>query len=205
MTRGKFITLEGSEGVGKSSNIQFIANTLKALGIAVVTTREPGGTPIAEEIRQILLTEYEEPTLPETELLLLYAGRKQHVEHLIKPALALGKWVVCDRFFDATFAYQGAGRNIAIEKIEQLNQWALGEFSPDLTILLDAPVDIAFERIKHERKLDRFEKEKKEFFEKIRMQYLRIAQKNPHRYHVVDAAKTLVEVQTEIKKCLDNI
>src|SRR5438132_683191 len=159
MNKGKFITLEGIEGVGKSSNIQFIADFIKNMGKAVVVTREPGGTPIAEEIRKILLTEYPEKTLVPTELLLLYAGRLQHVEHVIKPALAKGAVVVCDRFSDATYAYQGAGRGMPLEKIEALHQWALGDFFPDLTIVLDAPVEVAMPRIKPHRILDRFEKE----------------------------------------------
>src|SRR5580692_10248317 len=123
--------------------MQFMEKCLQKRGEEVLVTREPGGTPIAEDIRKILLQEYSEATLPEVELLLLYAGRLQHVEHVIKPALAQGKWVVCDRFVDATYAYQGAGRGMAVEKIDSLHQWALGDFTPDITIVLDAPVEVA--------------------------------------------------------------
>jgi dTMP kinase len=199
---GKFITIEGIEGVGKSSNIKFIANMLQSAGKSVVLTREPGGTPIAEAIRQVLLHEYVESTLPQTELLLLYAGRLQHVEHVIKPALAQGKWVVSDRFVDATYAYQGAGRGVPIEKIDTLNSWVLGEFVPDCTIVLDATVEVAFSRISSERTLDRFEKEQKTFFEKIRAQYLSMAKKNPHRYHVIDASKPLEAVQQALQEVM---
>jgi dTMP kinase len=199
--KGIFITIEGIEGVGKSSNVNFIANLIQNAGHQVIVTREPGGTPIAEAIRGIVLSEFDEVTLGETELLLLYAGRLQHVEHVIKPALNQGKWVVCDRFIDATYAYQGAGRGIPIEKIDELNRWTLGEFHPDLTIILDAPVETAFERIHKHRDLDRIEKEKKSFFEKIRQQYLTMA-KQSMRYHVVDASRSLVEVQNTIQKLL---
>jgi dTMP kinase len=203
--KGKFITIEGIEGVGKSSNANFIANLIHEAGHQVIVTREPGGTPIAEAIRGILLSEFDEQTLGETELLLLYAGRLQHVEHVIKPTLAQGKWVVCDRFIDATYAYQGAGRGIAISKIDELNQWTLGDFVPDYTIILDAPVEMAFERIHKHRDLDRIEKEKKSFFERIRLQYLAMAQRHPQRYHVVDAAKPLEAVQEKIQSLMKKI
>lgn len=203
MQSGKLITLEGIEGVGKSSNLRFIADYLIEKGFSVCTTREPGGTPLAENLRKILLSEYEEKTQAETELLILYAGRFQHVECMIKPALAQGKWVVCDRFNDATFAYQGAGRGIEREKIEMLDQWALKGFCPALTIILDAPVDIAFSRIQKNRDLDRFEKEKKIFFERIREAYLARAAQVPTRYRVVDASRTLSEVQADLRDLLD--
>lgn len=204
--KGKFISIEGIEGVGKSTNVKFIAQCVQNQGHQVVLTREPGGTPIAEEIRKILLTEYDERTLSKTELLLLYAGRLQHVEHVIKPALHQGKWVVCDRFIDATFAYQGGGREIAIDKIESINKWTLDDFFPDCIIILDAPVEIALARIKTSRQLDRFEKEQIGFFEKIRAQYLARAASDPyHRYHVVDASKPLVEVQQNLKNLVTKI
>lgn len=199
---GKFITLEGIEGVGKSSNMQYIAQFLLQKGKQVVMTREPGGTPLAEDIRKILLAEYTESTLPDTELLLLYAGRLQHVTQIIKPALAEGKWVVCDRFTDATYAYQGKGRGIPSERINILHRWTLGDFSPDCTIVLDAPVDVAFERIRTARKLDRFEKEKSEFFEQIREAYLTRAQGDKNRCHVINAQETLVKVQEQLQKIL---
>lgn len=199
---GKFITVEGIEGVGKSSNIQYIAQALSDKGIDVVITREPGGTPIAEALRNILLAEFEEKTLPQTELLLLYAGRLQHIEHVIKPALQKGAWVVCDRFVDATFAYQGAGRGIALDKIESLNQWALGDFAPDYTLVLDAPVEVAMARIQSNRTLDRFEKEQYDFFDRIRNAYLTRAKVAPARYSVINAAQRLNDVQKELDKII---
>ncbi len=197
-TVGKFITVEGIEGVGKSSNIRCIAEYLENKGYSVVVTREPGGTPLAEDLRKILLKEYPEPTLGLTELLLLYAGRFQHVEQVIKPALQEGKWVVCDRFLDATFAYQGAGRGISMTKIESLHQWALEDFGPDYTLVLDAPVKIAMARIAPHRSLDRFEKEQYDFFERIRNEYLNRAKSFPKRYYVINAAESLEEVQKKL-------
>ncbi len=203
MQAGKLITLEGIEGVGKSSNLRFMADYLIQNGIEVTTTREPGGTPLAEDLRKILLTDYQEKIYPETELLILYAARFQHVEGVVKPALAKGQWVICDRFNDATFAYQGAGRMMDIKKIIQLDQWALNGFSPSLTIILDAPVELAFSRIQKHRDLDRFEKEKKEFFERIRQAYLTRASEAPERYKVVDASLPLSQVQVILRGILD--
>lgn len=198
MTTGKLITLEGIEGVGKSSNVQFVADTLKQSGKEVVVTREPGGTQVAEAIRHILLTDSTETIYPKTELLLLYAGRFQHVQQVIKPALAKGQWVVCDRFIDATIAYQGGGREVPLKDIEQLNAWTLGDFVPDCTLLLDAPVEVGFERIKARRQLDRFEKEHQAFFQRIRDTYLSLAKSAP-RYHIINAAEPLNKVQAQIK------
>lgn len=203
--KGKFITLEGIEGVGKSSNVRFIAEQIQMAGIEVLITREPGGTIMAEDIRQILLKKYTEPTLPLTELLLLYAARLQHVECVIKPALMAGKWVICDRFTDATFAYQGAGRHIPAEKINSLNHWVLDEFTSDLTFVLDAPVELAFGRIQQERQLDRFEQEQHDFFERIRQAYLARAKLAPNKYEVIDASKSLAEVQQKLAQVLKTI
>jgi dTMP kinase len=205
MKSGKLITLEGIEGVGKSSNLRFIADYLTQHSKDVFTTREPGGTPLAEDLRKILLSDYQEKTYPETELLILYAARYQHIECVIKPAMEKGKWVVCDRFNDATFAYQGAGRNIDIKKIEALDHWTLNGFSPSLTIILDAPVEVAFARIQKHRELDRFEKEKKDFFERIRQAYLMRASQNPQRYRIVDASQSLSQVQLSLRGILDEI
>lgn len=204
IAKGKLITLEGVEGVGKSSNVQFVAELLKASGKEVVVTREPGGTEMAEAIRKILLSEHDEIVLPKTELLLLYAARWQHVEHVIRPALEAGRWVVCDRFSDATFAYQGGGRQVAKSEIQTLHHWTLGNFEPDCTILLDAPVEVAFERIREKRQLDRFEKEHQVFFERIRAAYLEIADNAP-RMHIVDAAQSLPDVQNQIKVILETL
>jgi len=194
----KFITVEGIEGVGKSSNIQFVAECLKEQGCQVVLTREPGGTPIGERVRDILLAEFSEKTLPQTELLLLYAARLQHVEHVIKPALNEGKWVICDRFVDATYAYQGAGRGVDFKIIDRLNDWTLGTFRADYTIILDAPVEVALSRIQKSRVLDRFEKEKATFFEKIRQFYLSRAAQDPQHYVVIDASQDLSQVQQHL-------
>lgn len=202
---GKFLTLEGIEGVGKSSNMQFIAQLLKQSGHDVLLTREPGGTPIAERVRHILLSEFEERTFPKTELLLLYAGRLQHVETVIKPALQAGKWVLCDRFTDATFAYQGAGRGIPLADIELIHQWTLGDFAPEVTFILDAPVELAFSRIHKQRDLDRFEKEQKPFFERIRHHYLSLSQKDPKRYQLIDASQPLPQVQNTLREKLAGI
>lgn len=197
--KGKFITLEGIEGVGKSSNATFIAQCLEQRGLKVVQTREPGGTPLAEDIRKLLLASYEETTQPKTELLLLYAGRLQHVESLIKPALTNGQWVLSDRFSDASMAYQGGGRGIDVDLIKDLDRWVLGDFRPNYTIILDAPVEVAFERIRKNRTLDRFENEQFDFFVRVREQYLRMAKMEPMRYFIVDASKPLNEVQVALK------
>lgn len=204
MQAGKLITLEGIEGVGKSSNLRYISQCLEEMGKSILVTREPGGTPLAEDLRKILLAEYQEQTQPETELLILYAGRFQHVECVIKPALEEGKWVICDRFNDATFAYQGSGRQISIEKIKQLDAWTLEGFHPDLTIILDAPVEVALSRIRTHRQLDRFEKEKSDFFERIRQGYLVRAKQTPQQYCVVDASAPLVNVQSNLRKLLSD-
>ncbi|MBS0287829.1 MAG: dTMP kinase [Proteobacteria bacterium] len=204
-TKGKLITIEGIEGVGKTSNVNFIAKYVQNAGYQVIVTREPGGTPVAEAIRGIILSDFDEQMYGETELLLLYAGRLQHVENVIKPALDKGQWVVCDRFTDATYAYQGAGRGVAIEKIDDLYRWTLGDFKPDWTILLDAPVDLAFERILKLRDLDRIEREKKGFFERIRNQYLVMAKRHPERYRVVDASQSLEDVQKVISDIMKEI
>lgn len=201
---GKFITLEGIEGVGKSSHAQFLTKLIQEAGHEVILTREPGGTALGEDMRKILLTDYLQPTLPQTELLLLYAGRLQHVEYVIKPALKQGKWVVCDRFIDATFAYQGAGRGVDRNKIQELNQWTLGDFHPDCTIVLDAPVSIAMQRIQN-RQMDRFETEKNDFFERIRQAYLQRAKMYPERYRVIDASVSLKQVQQALKSQLTTL
>ncbi len=203
--QGKFITVEGIEGVGKTSNVNFIAKYIHDAGFDVIVTREPGGTPVAEAIRGIILSEFDEQMFGETELLLLYAARLQHVENVIKPALKKGQWVVCDRFTDATYAYQGAGRGVPIERIDELSHWTLGDFEPDWTILLDAPVELAFERILKHRDLDRIEKEKKNFFERIRQQYLALAKRSLERYRLVDASRSLEEVQQTITSILTTI
>jgi dTMP kinase len=201
--KGKFITIEGIEGVGKSSHVQFIRDFLKKSNYNVTTTREPGGTEVAEAIREILLKHFDESIHDETEMLLLFSGRIQHVNNVIKPALENDRWVVCDRYLDATLAYQGGGRNISQKHILFLYKWLFGDFMPDLTILLDAPVDIALGRIK-QRSLDRIEKETKSFFERTRRSYLSLAKQFPKRIKVIDASKDIHDVQKDIKVLLEN-
>lgn len=199
---GKLITFEGIEGVGKSTNQQYVAQILDTFKIPYLLTREPGGTPVAEALRQILLAKTDEHITPKTELLIFYAARHQHVENKIKPALLAGKWVLCDRFFDATFAYQGGGRQMPLEQIEQLHQWTLDDFCPDHTLLFDAPVDVSLERIAQRGALDRFEQEQAAFFERIRQHYLMRAQKEPSRFSVIQAQAPLTQVQSQLDHIL---
>ncbi len=200
--RGLFITIEGGEGVGKSTNIEFIASTLKQAGIAFILTREPGGTPLAEEIRQLLLSPRDENVAENTELLLMFAARAQHIAEVIEPALARGDWVICDRFTDATFAYQGGGRGVPMQKIADLEQWVQGELRPDYTLLFDAPVEVGLQRAADRGELDRFEQEQQLFFRGVRQAYLDLALKHANRYRVIDAAQPLVEVQSALSGVL---
>jgi dTMP kinase len=198
-----FISIEGVEGAGKSTVINYLKRLLSLARIETVFTREPGGTPFAEEIRNLLLKHHEESCLPETELLLLYAGRHQHVQKIIKPALAQGNWVVCDRFVDATYAYQGAGRGIATKHIDQLTNWLLPNLIPDLTLLLDLSVDESFKRISGKRK-DRFEVEDHAFFTKIREAYLDRAKNEPKRFTIIDAKQPHEAVAADIEEALSS-
>ncbi|MCL7422754.1 MAG: dTMP kinase [Methylobacter sp.] len=195
MTRGKFITLEGGEGVGKSTNLNFIKGYLQDHGIAVITTREPGGTQLAEKMRLLLLDAGDESISESTELLLMFAARSQHIGQVIEPALAQGKWVVCDRFTDATYAYQGGGRNMNTNTIKWLENLVQGSLRPDLTLLLDAPVEIGIERVRERGELDRFESEKIDFFERVRQTYLRRAELYPDRIKLIKANRPLSDVQ----------
>ncbi len=194
-SKAKFISIEGGEGAGKSTAIKTIQSYLNQHGIAHIVTREPGGTPLAEKIRSLLLDKSEETLLPESELLLFFAGRYQHVEHVIKPALEKGLWVISDRFVAASFAYQGAGRGIAEDRITYLKQWLLGSLSPDYTLLLDAPPALGLDRIKARGELDRIEIEKIDFFNRIRAYYLNLAAKEPARFHVIDTNRSLSDVE----------
>jgi len=203
MTRGRFITLEGGEGVGKSTNLQFIRHLLAQKQIDVVLTREPGGTELAEKIRQLLLEKHSESITPQAELLLVFAARAQHVQHVILPALAQGKWVLSDRFTDATYAYQGGGRNMDNRIIAWLESTVQGELRPDLTLLLDAPVETGLLRAQHRGKLDRFESERRDFFERVRQAYLTRARQEPRRYSIIDAAMPLAEVQNQIGRAIE--
>ncbi len=202
MKRGLFITVEGGEGVGKSSNIKFIQSLIEARGLECIVTREPGGTPMAEEIREVLLKKRNEPVCIETELLLMFAARAQHLQQLIQPALARGAWVLSDRFTDATYAYQSGGRGVSAEKVALLENFVQGDFRPDLTLLLDAPVEIGMSRAQKRGELDRFESEKVEFFTRVRNNYLQRAAAEPNRFKFVDASLPLEDVQRQIAHAL---
>ncbi|WP_223668838.1 dTMP kinase [Kangiella shandongensis] len=201
-SKGQFITVEGTEGVGKSTNMAFVKNWLEAKGHEVIHTREPGGTPLAEEIRELLLNKREEMVDSHTELLLMFAARCQHVYQKIQPALEQGTWVLCDRFTDASFAYQGAGRGLGFEKLKELETWSLQGFKPDLTLLLDLPVEVGLERAKKRGPVDRFETEKVEFFTRVRDGYLAIAEDESERMKVIDATGSIEQVQEQLEKTL---
>ena len=199
-----FISFEGIEGVGKSENIRFVTNLLEQKQHRVLLTREPGGTNMAEEIRSVLLKKREEPVLPETEVLLLFAGRAQHIHTVIQPALRQGTWVLSDRFTESSIAYQSAGRGLTREKIRFLETLVLNQFKSDLVILLDAPVEIGLERIQIRQEKDRIEESTIEFFEKVRQSYLDLAQEDPTRFVVIDASQSLLHVQAQLKKAIEN-
>lgn len=196
--KGRFITVEGGEGAGKSSNLEFIRNLLNSAGKQVVFTREPGGTPLGEAIRDLLLGHQHTGMADDTELLLMFAARAEHLQQKIIPALQQGQWVLCDRFTDASYAYQGAGRGLASERIASLEQFVQGELRPDLTLLLDLPVEQGLARAGQRSEPDRFEKQEMSFFEKVRAGYLEIAAREPHRVKIVDASKGLEAVQQQI-------
>lgn len=197
--RGKFITIEGIEGVGKSTNIDLLASLIENGGHRVMTTREPGGTPIAENIRQILKEHGDEPLPDVAELLLLFAARSINVNNAIRPALESGTWVIADRFTDSTRAYQGGGRGFPRESIEWLAEFVHGDLQPDLTILLDAPVETAMQRAGRRGDLDRFEVEQAEFFDRVREAYLQLATSEPGRFAVVDCSQDLASVQAVMR------
>ena len=199
--RGRFITIEGSEGVGKSTNAALVQESLEARGKRVLVTREPGGTPLAEAIRELLLRPSEEVMAPLTELLLVFSARAQHLEQRIRPALANGQWVVCDRFTDATFAYQGGGRGLPIEQIAKLEALVHADLQPELTLLLDVPVAVALERIAG-REHDRFEREQEEFFLRVREHY-RARAATHERFVIVDASQALPRVGEAVKAAVD--
>lgn len=199
---GRFITVEGTEGVGKSTNIAFIKALLESSGVEVVLTREPGGTPLAEEIRALLLSPRQELVNDDAEMLLVFAARAQHIDQVIKPALSRGAWVLSDRFTDATFAYQGAGRGISWERIKLLESFVQAGLSPDLTVWLDLDVEVGIERAMARSEPDRFELEKKTFFEKVRAGYQQRCDEDPDRFAVIDASHSLAVVQQEIARAL---
>jgi dTMP kinase len=199
---GKFITIEGIEGGGKSTNSQFIQQWLADNNIPFVHTREPGGTALAEDIRSLLLSPREEAVHDNTELLMMFASRAQHIGEVIQPALDSGKWVLCDRFTDATYAYQGGGRGVSFDKISLLENLVQGDLRPDLTLILDLPVEVGLGRAKARGALDRFEQEKLNFFDKVRQTYLGIAEQQSTRCRVIDASLPLIHVQQNILSVL---
>jgi len=202
VARGRFITFEGVEGVGKTTQVQNAAHTLRAMGKDVLVTREPGGTPMAEKIRELLLMPREEPVHETTELLLMFAARAQHLHNCILPALEQGKWVLCDRFTDATFAYQGGGRGVPRAHISALETLVQGDIRPDHVILLDAPVETGMARARKRGELDRFEQEALVFFRKVREAYLARATAAPLQYHIVNAALPLEQVSEKVAALL---
>jgi len=200
-----FITVEGIEGAGKSTTIKFIEQQLVAAGIAHQITREPGGTEIAEKIRQIFLQHHTETMAATTELLLMFASRAQHLASVIAPALTAGKWVLCDRFTDATYAYQGGGRGIDTARIAALEDWVQGALRPDYVLLLDVPAEVGLARIKKRNVEDRIEVEKAQFFERVRQAYLSRAHAMPERYKIIDASQNWPEVEQQIHVILEAI
>jgi dTMP kinase len=195
----KFITFEGMDGAGKSTHLAWFADALRQRGLDVVVTREPGGTPLGEQLREILLNQ---PMGIGTEALLMFAARLEHIEQVIKPALRAGKWVVSDRFSDASFAYQGGGRGLDWDKLNQLEQWVHPDLQPDLTLFFDVPVEVARQRLVNNISLDRFEQEQADFFERVRAGYHKRVQQNPQRYVLIDAAQTLDIVKHKLEEII---
>ncbi|WP_019602265.1 dTMP kinase [Teredinibacter turnerae] len=200
---GRFITVEGTEGVGKSTNLAFIEGFLRSRAIDVITTREPGGTPLAEELRELLLAKREEPVDACAELLMVFAARAQHLNQLVAPALARGQWVLCDRFTDATYAYQGAGRGLSLETIGKLEFLVQGSLQPDITVWLDIDVRLGLERARARADLDRFEEEDVSFFERVRAGYRARAEEAPARFCRINAGQPLAQVQADIQSALE--
>jgi dTMP kinase len=196
----KFITFEGVDGAGKSTHLAWFADALRQRGMDVIVTREPGGTPLGEQLREMLLNQ---PMNIATEAMLMFAARLEHVEQVIKPALLAGKWVISDRFSDASFAYQGGGRGMDWEKLRQLERWV--DLQPDLTLFFDVPVDVARARLANNLSLDRFEQEQGEFFERVRCGYHRRVAENPQRYAVIDAAQSLTAVQQQLTAIIGSV
>jgi len=196
--KGKFITVEGIEGVGKTTNLEYLQQLISAAGKELVVTREPGGTPLGEAIRGLLLDPHYTGMDPDCELQLMFAARAEHLAKVIRPAIEAGKWVLCDRFTDATYAYQGGGRGLDTDKIAALEQLVQGDFRPDLTLLLDVPVEIGLARAGNRSAPDRFEQEQVEFFERVRQAYLDMARTHDGRYRVIDASQPLEAVQVQL-------
>ena len=201
---GKFISLEGIEGAGKSTQLTFIAEYLRARSIEVLVTREPGGSQLGEQIRELLLTPRDEKMVDDAELLLMFAARVQHLQQKILPALNNGQWVISDRFVDATFAYQGGGRQISHDRIDALANWSLQGVTTDLTFLFDLPVALGLDRVgRRGNAKDRFEQEKHSFFEQVRQCYLQLAEADPHRVKIIDAAQSVDNIQQQLQNHID--
>jgi dTMP kinase len=201
---GRFITLEGIDGAGKSTHVSWIAGRIQAAGHKIVATREPGGTPMGEALRALILRE---PMTYDSEALLMFAARREHLDRVIRPSLARGDWVLCDRFTDATYAYQGGGHGVDRERIRQLEDWVHGDCRPDLTLLFDVPPGVSRERLDRSqsegRKLDKFEREADGFFERVRAAYLERARSEPQRFRVIDSTRPLAEVRAMLDTHLD--
>jgi dTMP kinase len=201
--RGRFITLEGVEGAGKSTALALVQQAVEMAGHEVVVTREPGGTPLGEELRNLLLGHKHEGMSDDAELLMMFAARAEHLHRIIRPALAAGRWVICDRFTDATYAYQGGGRGLSGERIAQLETWVQGELRPDLTLLLDLPVEQGLRRAGRRSAPDRFESEQTAFFERVRRAYLDIAAAQPQRVRTIAAGQDLPQVSAAIQAVME--
>ena len=199
---GKFITLEGVDGAGKTTHIEFIKKYLSDLGINFIMTREPGGTLLGEQLREILL---HDEMSPETETLLMFAARNEHIEKVIRPNLTEGKVVISDRFTDATYAYQAGGKGVKEKKIDILKEWVQGRLQPDLTFLFDLSVEVSIERLNKTRELDKFEREEKSFHENIRQKYLLLAKVSPERFCILNSEESIEEIQNQIKLKLDKV
>jgi dTMP kinase len=200
---GKFISIEGVEGAGKSTQVSFIQDCLTKFGKTVIVTREPGGTELSEKIRNLLLEPSHIAMADDTELLLMFASRAEHISQVINPALHRGDWVLCDRFLDATYAYQGGGRGMQRQRIQQIADWTLKGLIPDLTLLFDLPVELGLKRvIERQGTTDRFEREKVDFFKKIRKSYLQSAKAEPNRIKIVDASLSITEIQKQLTQLL---
>ncbi len=200
--RGKFITFEGIDGAGKSTHIAFVGDYLKARGVDLVSSREPGGTPLGEKLRELVL--HEKMHL-ETEALLMFASRREHIAQVIEPALHRGAWAISDRFTDASFAYQGGGRGMDLAKLEALEQWVHPHLQPDLTLLFDVPLEVARARLDATRSLDKFEQEKADFFASTRNEYLRRATQFASRFRVIDSTQSIADIQVQLAAILDEL
>ncbi len=201
MSRGKFITLEGMDGAGKTTHLEWLRGQLAGRGLPLTVTREPGGTPLGEALRRLLLDSHDSRT-PDTEALLMFAARREHIATVIEPALAAGRWVLCDRFTDATYAYQAGGSGMAWDRVAALEHWVQGQLQPDLTLYFDLSPEVGRARTRQVREPDRFEREQAAFFERVRAAYLRRATEHPQRIRIIDAARSIAEVQAELQNIL---